>query len=63
MSKKLAALLFAIATGASATTAVAQVSTSCSWSCKLAYDGCIRNGYDAMQCDMDRVDCLSRCGI
>lgn len=64
MNKKLAALLFAIATGASAASAMAATSAgSCMWSCKLQYDSCMQSGAGAEQCDMERVDCYSICGV
>ncbi|MGJ9420071.1 hypothetical protein ACHAC9_20310 [Massilia sp. CMS3.1] len=61
MNKKLATLLFAIGLGVSASSAMAV--GSCQWNCKLAYDACMKSGEDALQCDMDRLDCYSRCGI
>jgi len=63
MNRKLATLLFAMGVGASASSAMAQIQPGCGWTCQRNYQACVRNGYDALQCDLDRLDCLSRCGI
>jgi hypothetical protein len=60
MNKKIAALLFAVGLGATASQAIG---ASCGWDCLRAYQACVKNGTPELDCELDRLDCYDRCGI
>lgn len=60
MSKKLAALLFAIGVGASSVAMQAQAST-CTRGCIILFNACI-DGNLSEDCGRDLEDCMNNCG-